>query len=158
MSTATRLRAARAADVAGILELERLFPGDRMSPASVRRFLRVPSANVFVAESRGGEIVGALVLSFRRGCDWARLYSIAVAPSARGQGLGVRLMRRAERCARDRGCRGLRLEVREDNHVARGLYRRLGYDERQVLPDYYEDRSAGLRLWRDFSRKMSPRR
>lgn len=157
MSAGPRIRPGRPADAAGILELEQLFPGDRMSPASVRRFLRVPTAAVLVAE-QSGKVVGALVLSFRRTSDWARLYSVVVAPSARGQGLGAKLVKQAERRARDRGCRGLRLEVREDNAAARNLYRRLGYDERQVLPDYYQDGAPGRRLWRDFSRKTDVKR
>ena len=157
MSATARIRAARPSDAAGILALERLFPGDRMSAASVRRFLRIESADVIVAD-RQGTLVGALVVLVRRDSRRARLYSVVVAPSARGQGLGARLVVRAERCARDRGCTGMQLEVRQDNAAARALYRHLGYDERQVLPDYYEDGATGLRLWRDFARKKSPQR
>lgn len=157
MRTTVRIRAATPADVAGILALERLFPGDRMSAASVRRFLRIETADVIVAD-RQGALVGALVILVRRNSPRARLYSVVVAPSARGQGLGARLVLRAERCARARGRTGMQLEVRRDNAAARALYRSLGYDERQVLPDYYEDGATGLRLWRDFPRKKSPRR
>ena len=60
-----RVRAARAGDAAGILALERSFPGDRMSVRSVRHFLRVPTASVRVAVA-GGNIAGAVILLLRR--------------------------------------------------------------------------------------------
>lgn len=141
-----RLRRARAGDVDGMLDLERHFPGDRMSRASVRRFLRVPSARVWVVDAPPHGLVGALILLVRRNSTTARLYSVVVDPRARGLGLGRRLVQAAERGAREAGCDAVSLEVREDNAAARALYARLGYAERQRLPGYYDDGGNGLRL------------
>ncbi|WP_020648134.1 GNAT family N-acetyltransferase [Solimonas variicoloris] len=141
-----RLRRARAGDVDGMLDLERHFPGDRMSRASVRRFLRVPSARVWVVDAPPHGLVGALILLMRRNSTTARLYSVVVDPRARGLGLGRRLVQAAERGARAAGCDAVSLEVREDNAAARALYARLGYVERQRLPGYYDDGGNGLRL------------
>lgn len=152
MSAGVHVRVARDADVVGILDLERLFPGDRMSRASVRRFLRVSTARVLVA-THERQVVAALVLLFRKNSAWARIYSVIVDPSMRGQGIASRLIARAEREARTRACHGMTLEVRHDNIAARELYRRLGYDERRVLPDYYQDGASGLRLCRRFPTK-----
>ena len=148
MTRAPAIRRARASDVDGILELERHFPGDRMSRASVRRFLRVDSARMWVvaAPQSPGRIVGALILLMRRGSATARIYSVVVDPAARGLGLGRRLVQTAERGARDAGCDAVSLEVREDNAAARALYASLGYAERQRLPGYYDDGGDGLRL------------
>lgn len=140
-----KLRRATPADAAALVALEQFFPGDRMSAASVRRFLRVPSAAVWVVE-QGGSVCASLILLTRRGSAVARIYSLVVAPSARGQGLGVQLVQTAERAARRAGCHAVSLEVRADNRAARSLYAGLGYREHARLPGYYEDGAAGLRL------------
>lgn len=146
-----RVRAARASDAAAILQLEALFPSDRMSLRSVRRFLRVDTARVFVAE-QASCILGNLVLLFRRGSPAVRIYSVVVDPAARGLGLGHRLVEGAEREARRRGLRRVTLEVRADNLAARGLYASRGYVVARELPAYYDDGADGLRLSLDLEK------
>lgn len=138
------IRKAQLADVAAIQNLEVHFPSDRMSAASVRRLLRVPSARVWVAEM-GTEIVGSLVLLTRRNTRSARIYSVVVSPKARGQGLAQQLVGVAETYASKRKSL-IFLEVRQDNTAARALYRKLGYAEVKALPGFYEDGFDGLRL------------
>lgn len=150
--SAAGIRAARAADLDAILALEAQFPGDRMSRRSVRRFLQVPSAQVWVAHPADAPApLGALVMLTRRGSASARIYSVAVDPAARGRGLAKALVQEAEAAARARGCQRVQLEVREDNAAARGLYAALGYQIRQQLPGYYDDGGNGLRLDRELS-------
>lgn len=144
-----RVRAARASDAAGILQLEQSFPGDRMSARSVRHFLRAPGACVRVAVIGAG-VAGAIILLLRRNSRWARIYSVAVDPQWRGRGIGRRLVLAAEADARRRGCAGVALEVREDNAGARALYDDLGYHPDAVLPGYYEDGAPGIRLRKPF--------
>jgi ribosomal protein S18 acetylase RimI-like enzyme len=55
------------------------------------------------------------------------IHDIFVAPEMRGTGLVQKLMDRIEVKARELNCCRLTLEVREDNHVARGLYRKVGF-------------------------------
>jgi len=140
------MRKAVVADAAAILALEQNFHSDRMSSASVRRFLRVPSAQLRVISDASCAVVAALVLLTRKNSSVARLYSIVVSPSARGHGLAQRLVRAAERDARTLGRTRIALEVRSDNLAARALYAKLGYAEIASLPGYYDDGSAGLRL------------
>lgn len=140
-----KIRKARRADAAAILTLEKYFPGDRLSRRSVRALLRARSAQVLLAES-GRQALGAAVLLTRRNSRTARIYSVVVAPPARGAGLGRALVESAEAAARRRGCRAVSLEVRENGRAARALYRKLGYRELARLPDYYEDGAAALRL------------
>jgi ribosomal protein S18 acetylase RimI-like enzyme len=83
---------------------------------------------------------------FLRRCSTiARLYSIAVDPVARGSGLGAALLAAAERAARRRGVRRLRLEVRQDNPAAIALYETRGYRRIGARAAYYED---GADAWR----------
>jgi len=56
------------------------------------------------------------------------IHDIFVDSSARGLGIGAMLIERVETKARELNCCRITLEVREDNRVARGLYRRVGFD------------------------------
>jgi len=142
------LRAAHAGDLPELLALEAQFPGDRMSARQFRRHLRSASARMQVA-LRGDTPIGASLLFFRAGSGSARLYSLIVAASARGQGIGARLLADAEQAARDRGCRRMRLEVRVDNAAAITLYQRAGYIRFDEAPGYYHDGVAALRMQRE---------
>ncbi|MFN3842780.1 MAG: GNAT family N-acetyltransferase [Rehaibacterium terrae] len=139
------LRDATPADLPALLALEAQFPGDRMSARQYRRHLASPRARIRVAE-RDGTLAGASVLLFRAGSATARLYSLIVAPTRRGQGLGRQLLEDAESLARAHGCTRLRLEVRADNPAALALYERAGYLRIARLPGYYDDGGDGWRL------------
>ncbi len=139
------IRPARADDDAAILALEALFPGDRMSARSVRRFLSSPRARVWIAEL-GGAIVGNCICLSRADSRTARIYSLVVAPEARGRRLAERLVIAAEGQAGKSGLHAMALEVRADNAAARALYAKLGYFEAATLPGFYEDGADGLRL------------
>lgn len=139
------VRAAKPGDAPAMLALESLFPSDRMSARSIRRFIASPSARVFVAV-RGAELLGDLVLLLRANSRNARIYSVVVNPQARGLGIGNRLVEAAERAARREGRAAVSLEVRTDNVAARALYAKRGYVETHTLPAYYDDGADGLRL------------
>ncbi len=68
----------------------------------------------------------AMLLVTRRGWT-SRVGAVGVAASARGKGLGRRVMEEAVRDARERGDRALLLEVFEENAPAVALYRSLGF-------------------------------
>jgi ribosomal-protein-alanine N-acetyltransferase len=138
------LRDARVADLDALLALEAQFPGDRLSPRQMRRHLSNPRARLRVAV-RDAQVCGYALVFLRAGSATARLYSIAVAASARGLGLGARLLADAERAARKAGKTALRLEVRDDNAVAVALYRGRGYRRVATLRGYYEDGGDGTR-------------
>ena len=140
-----RVRRARHDDDAAIITLEELFPSDRMSLRSLRRFLHSPSALTWVAELDGA-VVGCLVLLTRRDSRSSRVYSLVVAPQARGRRLAERMVRAAEAETRRLGLEAIRLEVRADNAPALGLYAKLGFVRSKSLPAYYEDGGDGLQL------------
>lgn len=150
--TSPRIRKARASDLAAILELEQLFPSDRMSARSVRRFLRAASAGVYVVPD-AARLAAALIVLMRRGSRVARIYSVVVHPAARGQGLAKRLVLRAQQAARGKGCQRMSLEVRADNKAALALYTSLGYARLKTLPGYYDDGADGLRLAVELNRR-----
>lgn len=140
------IRKAGPADLADLLRIENsVFAGDRISRRSFRRFLDSAGACLLVAGGAEG-IAGYVLLLLRRGTALARLYSLAVSPECKGQGLGAKLLEAAEAAAFDHDRIVLRLEVREDNTGARTLYDRTGYKALGRVADYYEDGCAALRL------------
>jgi ribosomal protein S18 acetylase RimI-like enzyme len=140
-----QIRAARAADLPALLELETLFPSDRLSRRSLRRFIGLPNAWFGVAE-HGELTLGNLLLLTRRGSHTSRIYSMIVSPQARGLGVAKRLVAAAQRWAVAQGCDTISLEVRADNAAAIGLYQGLGFAIERRLPAYYDDGADGLRM------------
>ena len=68
----------------------------------------------------------------------ADIQTIAVAESARRQGLGRVLMLHLISQARSRRAREIFLEVRTDNPSAQALYLSLGFEQIAVRPKYYQ--------------------
>ncbi|RMH15172.1 MAG: GNAT family N-acetyltransferase [Gemmatimonadetes bacterium] len=147
------IRPARPDDLDALEELENTcFAADRLSRRAFRRFLASRSALLLVddAGAEGGLLAYGLVL-FRRTTSIARLYSIAVQPAARGQGIARALLERLEAEALVRGAVAVRLEVREDNEAAAALYRRLGYQAFARVSGYYEDGAAAVRMEKELA-------
>lgn len=97
-------------------------------------------AERLVAERAGGEEVGGLIGSVRLyapGSDaytglagppsWPELRLLAVAPEARGLGVGQALVRECARRARAAGAATLGLHTSASMRVARGMYERMGF-------------------------------
>lgn len=141
-------RNASLADIDALVRLEnRCFEDDRISRRSFRRFIDMPRDRVILAEEQG-ELVGYSLVLMKANTRLARIYSIAVAPSMRGRGLGESLIRESERQAAEADRIIMRLEVRTDNQGAIALYRRLGYRQFGTYRDYYEDHGDALRFER----------
>lgn len=150
------LRRATPRDLAALVALEEHFPGDRLSPRSFRRLLASAQADVLALEV-AGQLLGNAIVLYRGETPCARLYSLVVAPQARGRGFGETLTRAAEAAARRRGCTRLRLEVRADNQTALGLYAKSGFVSIARLKDYYQDGGTGIRLEKSIPRNFSER-
>lgn len=148
MAAALLIRRGKSGDADAMLALEAVFPSDRMSRRSVQHFLKAPTARVLVAESGSAAMLGNLIGLRRANSRAMRIYSVVVAPEARGLGIGQKLVAALETIAADEACDRVTLEVRTDNAAARALYAKLGYREIVRLPGYYEDGADGLRLAR----------
>jgi ribosomal protein S18 acetylase RimI-like enzyme len=108
-----------------------------------RAALRRPGRELFVA-SESGQPVG-FILIHPHGCAGsAYIASVAVAESARGKGVGARLLAFAERQAAGR--RFIFLCVSSFNRRAQELYYRLGYTRVGEIPDYVIDGYSELLL------------
>jgi ribosomal-protein-alanine N-acetyltransferase len=70
--------------------------------------------------------------------------TLAVAPSARRQGVATALIDAVKGMVSQRGCRSLFLEVATGNIAALALYRRAGFAEVGRRRRYYSDGSDAL--------------
>jgi len=117
----------------------------------------VEPAEQIVAE-RGGAIVGTVLLypagtvfsghdnvSITLASPEVRL--LAVAPAARGQGIGTALMRECIRRARRSGAAVLTLHTTDLMHVAMGMYERMGF-KRVPEIDFYVDQDLTVKGYR----------
>ena len=140
------LRRGRMNDLDALLALEQaVFTVDVLSRRSLRRFLASPGAALIVAEECGGLAGYALVL-FPPRSRLARLYSIAVAPHVGRRGVGPLLLAAAEKAAKRRKRRAMRLEVHEHNTRAIARYEKSGYRLFGRHRAYYDDRGDALRF------------
>jgi ribosomal protein S18 acetylase RimI-like enzyme len=131
--TSTRAKRATAADLPGIQQLmvdaytkyiERV--GRPPAPMTADYAAALDSSRVWVLRHRGA-IIGALVT--QDGGDHLLLETIAVAPSAQGDGHGRRLLDRAERDAAELGLTEVRLYTNEAMTENLTFYPRHGYRE-----------------------------
>jgi DNA-binding MarR family transcriptional regulator/GNAT superfamily N-acetyltransferase len=95
--------------------------------------LRLPGGAFLLATLRG-EPVGSGALKFH-GAEPAELKRMWVAASARGLGLGRRLLDELEGLARSQGVRVVRLETNRSLGEAIALYRSAGYEEVAAFND-----------------------
>jgi ribosomal protein S18 acetylase RimI-like enzyme len=106
-------------------------PSDRVKRELVPGLRAHPACHVFLAY-RDGTPVGFTICFIGFSTFIARplinIHDIFVDSSVRGMGIGAMLMERIEAKARELNCCRITLEVREDNRVARGLYRKVGFD------------------------------
>lgn len=149
-----QVRAATLSDLDALVGIEAAcFDSDRLSRRSFRDFIHHGHCTLLVSEGGDG-LTGYILVLYRRGTALARLYSIALMPSARGIGLSAVLMTAGEDVAREHGCLALRLEVRPDNAAAIALYTDLGYKQFGTYLDYYEDHADALRFEKRLVRPM----
>lgn len=149
------IREAQASDIDDLVDLEgSAFLSDRLSRRRFAALAKSPSAHLLVAHA-GGILRGYVLVLTRRGSCSARLYSLAVAQQAQGDGLGMMLLDEAEAVAQARGADRLLLEVRTDNDAAVRLYERAGYTPIDRRENYYQDGTAALRYGREL-RERSP--
>jgi len=138
------LRNAIKNDVNEIYALEqRCFEQDAFT---IRQFFYlVGKANSeFVVVFLKNILVAYLIILKRKNSKKFRIYSIAIAPEARGLGIGKMLMEYAEEISHKEGIRKISLEVSEKNTVAINLYRSKNYKLIARKENYYADGSAAF--------------
>lgn len=108
-----------------------VWSADRCRPA-LRRLLRDRSLGVVVLIVEGNARVGYAVLTWGFDLEWAGreawLTELFLEPEVRGRGVGRAALQLLQQFAVAEGARAMHLMVREENDVARRLYRSAGFD------------------------------
>ena len=96
--------------------------------------VRDSSSTLMVARKDSGEIVGTLTLTVYRVPTGIRsiIEDVIVANSARGQGIGEALMKRAIEVAREKGASNISLTSNPMRESANRLYLRMGFKKRET--------------------------
>lgn len=146
-----RVRPAEAADLPAIVALERSI--DQAAHWPVREYAAMlgPAGEgavqrrLILAESRASStsrsVLGYAVAALVRATESpiAELENIAVAPDARGQGIGLALCAAVVEWCRSQSAASVELEVRASNKAAIALYRRMGWAQTSERANYYHD-------------------
>jgi len=131
------LRDMTRADLPAVLAMEEeLFAPDTWTAAMYRDELaRTDTRHYLVAVDEAGAVVGyAGLIAYP---EEAHIATIGVTANVQGQGIGARLLDTLLTEA-DTRSQVVLLEVRADNEVAQGLYRRRGFTEIGRRRGYYQ--------------------
>lgn len=136
-----RVRPATAADVPGLLELERgCATAAHWSEQQYNALFQAGDGErgrlVLVADDRSESPLLAFLVANHIGSEW-ELENVVVAPAVRRKGLGKRLLDDLLVQARNANSGALFLEVRESNLPARALYEKSGFAEAGRRKSYY---------------------
>lgn len=137
------VRRASVVDLDAVEALERdCFSLDAQSRRSLLYLLTQANCQIWLAE-QGEMLLGDVIVLFRKRSDIARIYSIAVAGAARGQGVAAALLRHGEQIAAQAHCTRMQAEVRISNRASRALFCAHGYAEIATLAAYYSACGGG---------------
>ena len=124
-----RIRAYQPADAQALVDLwQQVLPhaAPHNDPhLSLENKLKAADGLLLVAELEG-QLVGAVMGGYDGHRGW--LYSLAVLPHARRQGVGTALCRSMEQLLRDCGCLKVNLQVRSANSAVIPFYETLGFE------------------------------
>ena len=131
-------RRMRSADLAEIARLEKSL---YEFPWSLGNFRDSVTAGYDCWVVAHGEIViGYAILMVA--LDEAHLLNFAIAPEWQNQGIGRAFLTHMIEVAREAGAQIVYLEVRPSNTSARHLYRKMGFQQIAIRPEYYPARSG----------------
>lgn len=123
---AVELRPARAGDVKIVGQIERQCFSDPWTDAAFASLIGNHDVYFRVAETPEARALTGYVIAWFAGPQ-GDVANLAVAPWARGRGVGARLLDAALSAAVAAGLREVYLEVRESNAAARALYASRGF-------------------------------
>lgn len=136
-----KIEKAQAGDLNEILELEKqCFFSDAFLRHQFYYFIH-KSKSEFVVVRDPYKIIAYLIIQIRKNSLKYRIYSLAIAPEARGTGIGKKLLEYAERLARKNNIKKITLEVSEKNVAAINLYKKKGFQIEKTRAGYYADGS-----------------
>jgi ribosomal protein S18 acetylase RimI-like enzyme len=118
------------------------YPAPHNDPAKVIRDKLAFQRDLFLVAILDGAVVGTVMGGYDGHRGW--IYSLAVNPEVRRQGIGTALMKHVEEVLAKRGCPKVNLQLLASNAETVAFYRRLGYfvEERVSMGKLLESATA----------------
>ncbi len=133
-------------DIDAILDIERLcFGHDQFSKRQFLYLIKQAKGMFYVLKLKQ-QVAAYISLLTREGADSLRIYSVAVHPEARGNGLAQMLIDKSMELAAEHNLKTLSLEVRLDNAATIRLYEKNGFKKHSIIQNYYHDGSAAYKM------------
>ena len=133
-------------DLHTLSDMERkIFDYDVVTFKQMKYLLNSKTAIVAKAVLNG-LVVGYMILLTRKNSRVLRIYSLGVSTEERRLGFGRRLLQHAEKCAAERGCERVHLELHVNNTPALIFYLAEGYSLYGRREGYYTDGAQALLL------------
>ena len=108
--------------------------------------------SVSLVAKENGEIIGFIIgiVYVERNSLTGHILTIDILPIHRRKGIAQSLLQKIEKIFKEKSVKACRLEVREDNIAALGLYQKLGYKKIAKLKNYYRN-AHGIYLKKDLT-------
>ncbi|HET9065250.1 MAG TPA: ribosomal protein S18-alanine N-acetyltransferase [Gemmatimonadales bacterium] len=135
MVESCRIRPTVPADLGALTLLEQAAFSDPWTSEMLIEAMTTTGAISLAATDASGMIIGSVL--GRVAADEGEILSIAVAPQARGIGLGRALLVRALDALVAGGAASVWLEVRPSNEAAKAMYRAVGFQAAGIRRGYY---------------------
>jgi ribosomal protein S18 acetylase RimI-like enzyme len=133
---------------------KKTFPTNEAFGFGEELWRKKPNTRVLYAThaAQGGQpdLIAYAVYVRQKGA--ALLHKVCVIEAYRRQGVGQQLMSYIQERLRKEGCQYIQLWVDGARDPARALYTRSGFEEREVIPDYYAPGRTGIRMVLDLER------
>jgi len=145
LKTKIKIRKAQAGDASQVAKLsgELGYPAE---PGAMRRRLRFiardPDHSAYVAEAKGGGVVGWAHAFTTRSLlvePFVELGSLVVTPSRQRLGVGKLLMTAVEEWAKKKGVNTVRVRSRANRKAAHAFYRGLGYQQLKTQETFFKE-------------------
>jgi ribosomal-protein-alanine N-acetyltransferase len=123
------------------------FDYDQISQRQFSYFL-TKAKSIFLVYRQDSEIAAYIMGLFRARSQSVYLYSLAVHPQSRGQGLGTILLNAFEKSVRERGFLMMKAHTKVDNHAMLSLFKKSGWMTGHVVPRFYTDGTDAITLFK----------
>ena len=139
------IREFRLPDLKKVLEIEEMSFNDPY-PASILKDIYNLGAGFLVAQQHN--IIVGYIIFWIRFEDEGHIISIAVDEKNRRKNVGKNLVETAIQIFKKYDIKNIKLEVRAKNKGAIKFYKSLGFNNKKLVPGYYEDGEDAVLMFR----------
>lgn len=119
-------------------------PWVRNSRRSLMNSITSSNQVVLIAKTKENHPAGSAVLHFHK--NTIRLYSIAIMPEFRKQGLGNMFVEHIQKLARQKGAIKITLEADETKDALQKWYASFGFEFIKTIPNYYKEGIGAVKM------------